>query len=230
MPSYRRIAVLTGVLFLLAAVSSMVGLYEYGPILNHPRYAVEGSAQLGRIASGALLELVCVFSIIGISITVYPVLKRRNESVALGYVCFRLLEATMIVVGIISLLSLVTLHQQYATAAVQDPGSQLTAARLLVAVHDWTFLFGPNLALAPSTLMMSLFLFRSRLVPRFVSVLGLVGGPLILVSGLLVMFGAYHQISVWGTVTALPVFGYEMSLAVWLVVRGFNSDALAALK
>lgn len=229
MSTERKRAMTTGVLFVLAAVTSIVGLLQYAPILGHSDYVVRGSAQTARVASGAVMELVCAFSLIGISITMFPVLRRRNESVALGYVCFRLLEATIIVVGIISLLSVVTLSQKYSAAVDPDASSYLTASRLLVAVHDWTFLFGPNIALGPSTLMMGHFLYRTRLVPRFIAVLGLVGGPLILVSGVLVVFGAYPQISAWGTVCALPVFAYEMSLAGWLIVKGFTPSAHAAL-
>jgi hypothetical protein len=233
MTTDRRTALTTGTLFVLAAVASIVGLLQYGPILDHSDYVVQGSSQSTRVAVGALLELVCAFSIIGIPVAMFPILRRRSESVALGYACFRLLEATVIVVGIISLLSVVTLHQHHAgaTAGAADPGasSYLVASRLLVAVHDWTFLFGPNLALAPSTLMMGLFLLRTRLVPRPIAVLGIVGGTLIFVSGVCVLFGAYQQISAWGTVTALPVFCYEMSLAGWLIVKGFDSGALDAL-
>ncbi|MEU3464099.1 DUF4386 domain-containing protein [Streptomyces sp. NPDC006733] len=229
MSTHRRTAVATGVLFILAAVTSIVGLLQYAPILDHPGYVVGGSAQAARVASGALLEVTCAFSIIGTAIVMYPVVRRRSEVAALGYVCFRLLEAAIIVVGIISLLSVMTLSQEFARAQSPDAAPYLAASRLLVAQHDWTFLFGPNLALGPSTLMMGWFLYRSRLVPRWIAALGIVGGPLILGSGVLVMFGAYEQISVWGSVCALPVFLYEMSLAVWLVARGFHPAALAAL-
>lgn len=228
MNTYRRTAVTTGALFLLAAASSIVGLLQYGPVLDHPADIAGGSAHEGRVASGALLELVLVFSVIGIPITVFPVLKKYSESLALGYVCFRLLEAVVITVGIISLLSVVTLGQEYAAAPASD-AAHLIANRALITQHDWTFLFGPDIALGPSTLMMSFVLYRSRLVPRFVSVLGLVGGPLILVSGVLVLFGAYGQISGWGSLLALPVFCYEMTLAGWLLARGFDPAALASL-
>lgn len=229
MSTHRRTATATGVLFILAAITSIIGLLQYAPILDHSGYVVEGSAHVARVASGALLELTCAFSVIGISILMFPIVKRYNETVALGYVCFRLLEAAIIILGIISLLSVVTLSQEFSRAPSPDAASYLTASRLLVAQHDWTFLFGPNLELGPSTLMMGWFLYRSRLVPRFIAVLGLVGGPLILASAVLVMFGAYEQISVWGTVCALPVFAYEMTLAVWLVAKGFHPSAMASL-
>ncbi|MDF9811211.1 DUF4386 domain-containing protein [Streptomyces sp. SPB162] len=229
MSTYRRTATATGVLFILAAVTSIIGLLQYAPILDHTGYVIEGSAQTARVASGAVLEVTCAFSVIGIAILMFPIVRRRSEVAALGYVCFRLLEAAIIIIGIISLLSVVTLHQEFAEAESPDTAAYLTASRLLVAQHDWTFLFGPNLALGPSTLMMGWFLYRSRLVPRWIGALGIVAGPLILGSAVLVVFGVYEQLSVWGAACALPVFLYEMSLAVWLVARGFRPAEPAPL-
>jgi hypothetical protein len=229
MNTQRKTAVLVGALYILAAVTSIVALIEYGPVLHDTAYILKGTAQSTRVASGAFLESVLAFSIIGISLAMFPILRRRNEGLALGYACFRLLEATIITVGIISLLSVVTLSQQYAQTAAPDAASYATAGRLLVAQHDWTFLFGPDLALGPSTLIMSSFLWRSRLVPRYIAAMGLAGGPLVSISAVLVMFNAYDQVSAWGAVTAIPVFAYEMSFAVWLIAKGFNPSALASL-
>ncbi len=224
MNSDKTTARIVGVLFILAAVTAIVGLILYGPILNAPDYIIRGSANETQVIWGAFLELILAFSIIGISIMMFPILKKHNESIAIGYVCFRLLEATIIILGIISLLSVVTLSHEFAKAVAPNASSFLTAGRLLVAVHDWTFLFGPNLALSLSTLTMSYLLYRSKLVPRFISVLGLIGGPLTFASAVLVMFGVYLQISIWGVITAIPVFAYEMTLAVWLIVKGFSSS------
>jgi hypothetical protein len=218
------------VLFILAAVTAIIGLALYGPILHDPDYIIKGPSNEVQVIWGAFLEIILAFSVIGISITMFPILKKYNESIAIGYVCFRLLEATIIIIGIMSLLSIVTLSQEFAKAVTPNASSFLTAGKLLVAVHDWTFLFGPNLALGPSTLMMSYFLYKLRLVPRFISVLGLVGGPLIFTCAVLVMFGVFLQISVWGALLAIPVFAYEMSLAVWLIVKGFNPSAIASGK
>jgi hypothetical protein len=125
-----------------------------------------------------------------------------------------------------SLLSIVTLSQEFARAVAPDASSFLTVGKSLIVVHNWTFAFGPNLALAPSTLMMSYFLYKSKLVPRLISVLGLIGGPLVFVCGVLVMFGVFLQLSVWGAILAIPVFAYEMTLAVWLIIKGFNSSVV----
>ena len=100
------------------------------------------------------------------------------------------------------------------------------ASKSLLAFHNWTFLFGPNIALAPSTLMTAYLLCKAKPVPRIIAIWGLIGGPLIFLSALLVMFGFYTQISVFGIVAALPVFFYEMSLAIWLIIKGFDVSSL----
>jgi hypothetical protein len=163
-----------GVLFLLAAVAAIIGLVLYQPILNDPDYIIKGSVNNTRVIWGAFFELILSFSVIGISIMMYPILKMKNENIAIGYVCFRLLEGTIIIIGIISLLSIVTLNQDFLKVPNQNIASFLIAGKLLVAVHNWTFLFGPNFAIGPSTLMMSYFLYKSKLVPRYISILGLV--------------------------------------------------------
>ncbi|MDI5950373.1 DUF4386 domain-containing protein [Flavobacterium yafengii] len=227
MNSIRKNAIIVGVLFILAAVSAIIGLALYQPILNDPDFIIKGAANNTQVIWGAFFELILAFSVIGISYMMYPILKKKNENMAIGYVCFRLLEGSIVVIGIISLLSLVTLNQDFSKVSNQNVSSFLIAGKLLVAVHNWTFLFGPNFALGPSTLMMSYFLYKSKLVPRYISIFGLVGGPLIFTCAVLVMFGVFLQVSVWGAILAIPVFAYEMSLAIWLIAKGFNSTQLA---
>jgi hypothetical protein len=224
MDSNRKNEIIVGVLFILAAVTAVIGFALYQPILNDADYIIKGSAKESQVIWGALSELVLAFSVIGISILMYPILNKENESIAIGYICFRLLEATIITIGIISLLSIVTLSQEYEIVKDPDASFFLTVGKLLVTVHNWTFLLGPNLVLGLSTLMMSYFLYNSKLVPRFISFLGLVGGPLIFICAVLVMNGVFLQISFWGALFAIPVFAYEMTLAIWLIVKGFNSS------
>jgi hypothetical protein len=226
MNSNRDIAILVGVLYILAAVTAIIGFVLYQPILNDPDYIIKGSANETQVIWGAFSELILAVSVIGISILMFPIVNKENEIIAIGYVCFRLVEAILIIIGIISLLSIVTLSQEFATAEAPNASSYLTADKLLVTIRNWAFLLGPNLALGPSTLMMSYFLYDSKLVPRFISVAGLVGGTLVMACALLVMFGVFLQVSLWGAILAIPVFSYEMSLAVWLIVKGFNSSVV----
>jgi hypothetical protein len=222
MNSIRKTAIVVGVFFILAAVTSIIALALYGSILNDPNYIFKSDTNHNPAMWGAFLEIILAFCVIGTSVSLFPVLKKYNESMAIGAVAFRILEAAILVIGIICLLTIVTLNQE----ATKNTESILTASKLLVAIHNWTFLFGPNFALGPSTLLTSYLLYQSKLVPRVIAILGLIGGPLIFASATLVLFGFFPQISVWGTIFALPVFAYEMSLAIWLIVKGFNVSSI----
>lgn len=219
----RKTAITAGALFIIAAVTSIIGLLLYGPILNDADYVIKNSAHETQVLWGAFFEIVLAFAVIGTSITLFPTLKEYNQSMALGTVCFRLLEATLIVIGILCLLSIITLNHTFLKETNSNISAYLITGKLLLTIHNWTFLYGPNLVLGPSTLMTSYLLYKSKLVPRFIAVLGLTGGPLISLCAVLVTFGTFLQISVWGGLMAIPVFAYEMSLATWLLVKGFNS-------
>ncbi|MEV0414092.1 DUF4386 domain-containing protein [Streptomyces sp. NPDC050448] len=221
MSSTRKTAVVTGVLFLVTEAAAIAGLTLYGPVLHDAGYVVGPGADT-RVFLGALFEFVLALAVVGTGVALFPVLKRQNEGAALGYVCGRLLEAAVIVVGIISVLSVVTLRRESAGAASGDAPSLVTAADTLVAIHDWTFLFGPNFVLGANTLVLACLMYRSRLVPRPIAVLGLVGGAMICASAAAVLFGLYEQVSVAGSLAALPVFGWEVTLAVWLLAKGFT--------
>ena len=228
MNSTRRIAVVAGVFFIVAAVAAIAGLALYGPVLSDPRYIVTGSGDDTRVLLGAFFEVILAIAVMGTAVTLFPIVKRQNEGIALGYVCGRLVEANVIVVGIISVLSVVTLRQDFAGAVGRNAASLMTVGKSLVAIHNWTFLFGPNFALGVNTLLLAYLMYRSGLVPRFIAVLGLIGGPMIFASATAVMFGPYEQISVWGSITAIPVFAWEMTLAVWLIVKGFKPSPITS--
>jgi uncharacterized protein DUF4386 len=137
----------------------------------------------------------------------------------------RTLEAAIISVGVVSLLAVVTLRQQLAGAAGTDAASLVIVGKALVAVHDWTFLLGPNFVLGTNTVLLAYLMYRSGLVPRFIAVLGLVGGPMVFAFAIGVLFGAYKQVSVLGFVTAIPAFAWELTLAIWLIAKGFKPSA-----
>ncbi|MCZ8518452.1 MULTISPECIES: DUF4386 domain-containing protein [Paenibacillus] len=226
MNSNQRAAKLVGVLFIIAAVTAVMGLLLYNPILQGPDYLTQGSEHAGQVILGALMELILVVSAVGTAATMFPILRKHNETIALWHVCFRFLEAVVITVGVISVLALLTLSREFTAAGAPDAASYLTSGAVLKAVHDWTFLLGPNFMLGINTMMYSYILYKSRLVPRFIPILGMTGAVLVFSCSLLVMFGAIEQLSVWGAVLALPVAANEMILAVWLIVRGFNESAL----
>ncbi len=224
MDSNKKNAIIVGVVFITATVAAIIGFLLVLPILN-PDYIISGSANENQIILGAFLELIAAGAVAGTSITLFPYLRKQNESLALGYVGGRILEAVMIVVGTISLLSILTLSQEFVKAVDPNASSFLTAGLLLLSVRHWTDILGPNFLLGPNTLMLSYLLYRSKLVPRFISVWGLVGATLIFAAALLEMFGLLLQGSAGVGILAAPVATFEMALAVWLIVKGFNSSA-----
>ncbi|MFC4019221.1 DUF4386 domain-containing protein [Micromonospora sp. GCM10011542] len=223
MTSARRTAMVAGVLFLVTHVTSVVALALYKSAL-HDTSRISGSDT--PLLVGAFLEVLLVLAIIGTGVALFPVVKRQNEGLALGYVGLRTLEAGVIAAGIVPLLVIVTLRQNPTEAASADAG---VVGSALVAFHDWTFLIGPSFVCGTNTVLLAYLLYASGLVPRFIAALGLVGGPLVFASGAAQMFGLYEQISLWAALCAIPVFTWEICLAVHLVVRGFRSPAAAAL-
>jgi hypothetical protein len=223
----RPTAVVTGLLFLLTEVGAIVGMALYSPVLTSATYITSAGSD-EAILLGALFELLLVIAAVGTAVTLYPILKRQNEGLALAYVAARVLEAAVILVGILSLLSIVTLRRQFAGTAEGDMAALTTIGSSLVALHDWTFLFGPGFALGIGSLLLASLMYSSRLVPRAIAVLGLAGGGLILMSAVAVLFGVYGQMSTVGLVVALPVFVWEVSLALWLIIKGFRPVGILA--
>ena len=226
MTSARKIAITAGVLYLVTHVTSIAALALYGPVRDNTDYIVGPGADT-RVLLGGLFEVVLALAIVGTAVTLFPFVKRQNESVALGYVGLRTLEAGIILVGVVSLLSVVTLRQHLAATSGVQADALVNLGRALVALHDWTFLVGPDFVLGANTVLLAYLMYTSRLVPRFIPVLGLIGGPLIFASAIAVLFGAYSQVSAWAAVTAVPVFAWELSLALWLIAKGFLPSAIA---
>lgn len=223
----KRAATILGVLYILAAVMAVLGLILYSPILNGPDYLMQGAEHKNQVILGAIMELLVVCSVIGTAVWFFPVLRKYHESIALWYLCFRFLEAVLITIGIISVLSLLTLSQEFVATAAPNASAFQASGTVLIAIHAWTFLLGPALMLGINTAMYSSLLYKSRLVPRLIAVMGLIGAPLVFLEAVLALFGVISQVSVWGALLALPVAAYEMTLAVWLIVKGFNPAAIA---
>jgi hypothetical protein len=223
MTPHRRTAIFAGVFYLITHVTSIAALVLYNPMLHDAAY-VTGAGADSRIALGAFMELLLAIGIIGTAVTLFPVVKRQNESIALGYVGLRTLEAATVILGMVTLLAVVTLRRP--DAGGTDATALQAVAKGLVAVHDWAFLLGPDLVLGVNTVCMAYLMYRSGLVPRFIGALGLVGGPLVFVAAIGVLFGLYSQMSPVVFGAAVPVFGWELSLALWLIIKGFKPGAL----
>jgi len=228
LPANQQTAVFVGVMFILATVSAMLGLLVfYPPILTGPDYLINGAAHANQVLLGALMEFVLVCTAIGTAIGLFPVLRPYGERIALAHLCFRFLEAVIILVGIVAVLSLLTVSQDFVAAAAPDASTYHVSGVLLHAVYNWAFMFGPLFLLGVNTLMYSSLLYKSKLVPRPLAALGLTGATLVLVYAMLVMFGVAVRGSDLFMLLALPIALYEMILAGWLIVKGFNPAASA---
>jgi hypothetical protein len=221
----RKLARVAGVFWILTFVTSIPGLILYAPVLNHAHYVLGAGAD-SRIAVGALLEVILVIANIGTAVTMFPILKRQNESMALGYVASRVVESTIIAIGIVSVLAVVTMRKDFAGVAGTDTSSLLVTSKSLVAVHKWTFLLGPGVCAGfGNGLLLGYLMYRSKLVPRRMALLGLIGGPLLLASDIAILFGAYKQTAGISGVLTAPEFVWELSLGIYLIVRGFKTSS-----
>jgi hypothetical protein len=223
--SHRKIALVTGVFFIITIIPAPIAAFIlYAPVLNDPDYIVGAGADT-IVKLGAFLEVIIAIAIIGTAVTLFPIVKRENEGFALGYVAARVFESTVIVVSIISLLSVVTLRQDFAGAADADAATLATAGKSLVAIHDWTFLLGPGLVPGVNGVLLGYLMYTSRLVSRPLALVGLVGGPLLFASGIAVLLGVIEAGSVWQGIATIPVAAFEVLLGIWLIVKGFNPSA-----
>jgi hypothetical protein len=209
-----------GALYLITFLTSIPALLLYQPVLDDPVGYIAGAGHDNRILFGVFLELLLIVANIGTAVVIFPVVRRQNEELALGYVTARLFESTFILVGIVSVLGIITLRQEVAGAA------EGSVAYSLAALKDWTFLLGPGWVVGwGNGLILGYLMYRSRLVPRRMAWLGLVGGPLIIVSGTAVLLGVGHPGGTMQSLATIPEFAWELSLGVYCTVRGFKRSS-----
>jgi len=225
----RRRARIAGVLYLLTFVSiPTLGLYK--PVKDDVGAFLLGAGSDTGVMVGALSEVVIGLAGIGTAVVLFPVLKRQNQSAALGIVTARLVETSLIFVGVVSMLTVVTLRTDVVGTTGTDPASLLTTGHTLVAVYTWTFLLSQSLMPVFVDLLLGYLLYRSGLVPRILPLIAFVGAPLLLASDLAIFFGVYDNVSPLALVAAIPVAVFEFSFGVYLIVRGFKPGAVAALQ
>lgn len=217
-----------GIFYLLTFVSSIPALALLAPVLNDAGY-VTGAGQDTRVLWGCLLDTVNALTAVGSAVAVYPVVRRQSGALALGFVTSRLVEAAVVMIGVVSLLAVVTMRQDFAGSGA-DAASVTVTANALVSVRDWTFLFGPGLMPVFNALLFGTLLYRSRLVPRIIPTIGLIGAPLLLTAFVANLFGGFAQVSTASLFLTLPVAAWELSVGVWMTVKGFRPEAVAALE
>ena len=219
----RRRARIAGIFFVITFIS-IAALPLYHSVLHDHSFILGAGGSTG-VRLGAIAEMITAIAGIGTAVTLYPILRRQSEGLALGYVALRVVESTIITVGIVSLLAVVTLRQDL-VGGVTDRTSLILAGRSLVAVHNATFLLGPAFCAGIGNgLMLGYLMLRSGLVPRRFAQFGIAAGSLALLTALLVLFGAYDQVSGPSAILTAPEAIWELSLGIYLIAKGFRPQA-----
>jgi hypothetical protein len=226
MRRYRRTAIVVGTLFIVADVAGIPSLILWAPIVASSAYLTAISANEKQVITSALLQLIMAAACAGIGITLYPVLRRHREALALGSTGFRLIESVFQVAGAVGLLVLVSVSRAFAGARPADGASFTALGGVIVAAIDWVANVPVPLAWGLGALMYYYVFYRTRLIPRWLAGWGLVGifGPL--VGAILVMYGLVSGLGSAQLVLNLPIAIQELVLAVWLIAKGFNRSAL----
>jgi len=225
MDSSRKTAIIVGVLFITATVAYSFGMIFLDPILGDSDYLTMVSENENIVIIGAFLVLIDAVAVAGIGITIYPILKKHDETLALGYAGARIAEGILFVVNVIFILTLLTLGQEFVKAGAPDDSYYQTLGTVLLAAADWAFILGFGLAFTISALILNYLLYKSKLVPIWLSGWGFIGALLLWVYYLLQFLGI-DQVEI----LFLPIAVQEMAFAVWLIFKGFDPDKINTTK
>lgn len=226
MASSTKTARIVGILFIAATAASIIGSAFINPILDNANYLTQLTEQQNRLITGALFQFIAAFASAGIAISLYSVLKQHSEGLALGAVSFRLIEGVFYLVGALCLLALLPLSHQLLSAGTQDTSTFQAIGHLLLAVSDLAGFVLGVLAFCLGGMMYYIVFYQARLVPRWLSVWGMVALVLLLAAMFLTLFdGEPYSVSGNLLFLALPIALQEMVLALWLIIKGFNTSA-----
>lgn len=228
MNTYRKTAITAGTLFIVCTVASILGP-SLAISINSPDYLNQLAGNPDQIITAALLEFIWAAAGAGIAIGLYPLLKKYNGALALGSVGFRVVENVFVLIGTLSLLSLLTLSQEFIAAGAPEASSFQTLGTLLLALRDWQLHVISGLAFSLGVLMYYAILYRSNLIPRWLSGWGVLGAVLSLAATVLASFTRDFGLESVHTYLNVPIGLQEMVFAVWLIAKGFNPSAIAAL-
>ncbi len=222
----RKTSLVAGILYLVTFISSIPAVMLLAPVLDNPNYIISAGADF-QVICGISLDIVNALAAIGTAVAVYWVVKRQNEGTALGFVATRMVEGTTVIIGVVCILALVTLRQTVGGVGT-DSAALVAVGQGLVAVRGWTFTLGPSLMPALNALLFGTLLYRSRLVPRFISAAGLIGFPLQLSVAILTIFGI--NITIFSLIALVPIFFWELAVGLWMAIKGFNKSAPLMVK
>jgi hypothetical protein len=226
MDPMRRVALTGGILYLVTFAASIPQLKIFADLVADPTGYISSPRSNTAVLWGSWLEIVTAASGVGTAVALYPVTRRVSRTAAIGFVTSRVVEAGLILVGVLNVLTVVTLQNHFAGATGAQSQALGVTGEALVGMRQWTFVLGPALMAGVNDLLLGYLLYRSRLVPRAISTIGLVGGPIALVSATVIILGGWTQLSTVGLLLALPVAVFEFSVGVYLTVRGFRPGAV----
>jgi hypothetical protein len=221
MGSMRKTALVAGLLYLATFLSSIPAVFLQGAVFDDPTFILGGGADT-LVRFGAVLDIVNGLTAIGTAVALYSVVKRQHEGMAIGFVASRLFEAATLFIGIVCVFAIVTLRETGAAGA--DPATLVTVQRSFLAIRDWTFVLGTGVP-ALNALLLGTLMYRSRLVPRWIPALGLIGAPLFASGVIAYALGFTAVDSAYRLVGVVPIFFWELSLGLWMTFKGFRKDA-----
>ena len=226
MDPMRKVALAGGLLYLVTFAASIPQLALFADLVADPAGFVRTPGSNTAVLWGSWLEVITALAGVGTAVALYPVTRRVSRTAAIGFVTSRVVEAAMILVGVLCVLSVVALRSDLAAAVGAQADALGVVGQALVEVRQWSFLVGPGLIPGVNALFLGYVMYRSRLVPRIIPTVGLLGAPLIMMSATVTMLGGWDQVSIAGSLCALPIALWEFSLGVWLTVKGFRPTTL----
>jgi len=223
MTSLRKTALVVGVLFVITYITSITAKVAfYPPMFDNPDYMLSGGADT-RLLWGAFFEVILIIANIGSAVALYPVVRRAFPTMSLGFVTARVMESVFIAVGVLSVLTIVSMRQDFAGSGAAESAGLSPVSHAFGTLYEWTFQLGPGFVVGVGNgLILGWMMWRSGLVPRGMALLGLVGGSLICLSGTAVIFGVIEAGSAWQLAASAPEFFWELSFGVYLIVWGFK--------
>ncbi len=226
----QKTARLFGWLFIATFVTSIPARFLFadglGASFQDMRF-VPGAGSETSMYLGAILEFGVILTNIATAVVLYPIVRRQSERLALGYVTARVTESAFILVGLVSIMSAVSVSDALAGATGAEASALAAQGSSFVSTYEWAFLFGPGLVVGfGNGLILGYLMYRSGLVPRRMAMLGLIGGPLLILSFVLILFGVYENASGPAALLALPEIAWEASLGIYAAWKGFRPSPI----
>ncbi len=213
---------LTGIFYLITFITSIPAVFLLDSVLHNNKFIV-GQGSANAVLWGSLLDVFNAIACVGSAVAIFPIVRKVNLSLAVGFIASRLFEAAIILIGVVSLLAIVSLRAEYLANPSTDSTTLELIGNALLKVRNWTFLLGPGLVPAINGLLLGLLLFKGKLVPKVIPLLGIIGAPMLFASALGTYFGIFDQMSSRAAIAGLPIALWELSLGIYLTVRGVKN-------